>query len=336
MFQRPAILLFLRSIGNIGPTGLDNFLDAATMARREPPMRIQENDSNYVNNRLRLNHLGLLAWLTLALASVAPLPAQTQPAPESDAARERFLREAEIGRVKTLGEGITMSLMLTMEKDGITHEAHAQAIDERKAVHRGNFKTEVNFVDSYKYNIAAYKLSRLLGIPNVPVSVERRVRGERSAVTWWVDDVLFTEKTRHLKKKPIGDRAKWNRQIYILRVFDQLIYNTDRNLGNLLIDKHWRLWFIDHTRAFRPSKDLLLEKQLLRIDRLLLQRLKELDEATLRAEIGAYVEENRIRGLLARRDRIVAFFENKIAKTSEAAVLYDYLSTMEDEDRAAK
>jgi hypothetical protein len=33
-----------------------------------------------------------------------------------------------------------------------------------------------------------------------------------------------------------------------MRAFDQLIYNTDRNLGNLLIDGDWRIWMIDHTR----------------------------------------------------------------------------------------
>jgi len=39
--------------------------------------------------------------------------------------------------------------------------------------------------------------------------------------------------------------------MWVVRLFDQLIYNTDRNLGNLLIDKSWRLWMIDHTRAFK-------------------------------------------------------------------------------------
>ena len=36
-----------------------------------------------------------------------------------------------------------------------------------------------------------------------------------------------------------------------VRMFDQLIYNVDRNLGNLVIDKNWTIWMIDHSRAFR-------------------------------------------------------------------------------------
>ena len=37
----------------------------------------------------------------------------------------------------------------------------------------------------------------------------------------------------------------------LVRVFDQLIGNIDRNVGNLLITSDWRIWAIDHTRAFR-------------------------------------------------------------------------------------
>jgi hypothetical protein len=85
----------------------------------------------------------------------------------------------------------------------------------------------------------------------IPVSVERKVGGKTSAITWWVDDVMMDEMKRTNKKIDPPDRDIWNKQMYVVRVFDQLIYNTDRNLGNLLIDKNWRLWMIDHTRAFR-------------------------------------------------------------------------------------
>ena len=41
----------------------------------------------------------------------------------------------------------------------------------------------------------------------------------------------------------------------IVRLFDQLIYNIDRNLGNLMITNDWTIWAIDHTRAFRTYDD---------------------------------------------------------------------------------
>ena len=42
----------------------------------------------------------------------------------------------------------------------------------------------------------------------------------------------------------------------MLRLFDQLIANIDRNLGNLLIGNDWTIWAIDHTRAFRTHANV--------------------------------------------------------------------------------
>ena len=56
-------------------------------------------------------------------------------------------------------------------------------------------------------------------------------------------------------KKKIGppDLQRWNASMQMVRLFDQLIANTDRNLGNLIITNDWSIWAIDHTRAFRTQ-----------------------------------------------------------------------------------
>ena len=46
-----------------------------------------------------------------------------------------------------------------------------------------------------------------------------------------------------------------------MRVFDELIANTDRNQGNMLIDKQWKLWLIDHTRGFRTTSDRCVSRR---------------------------------------------------------------------------
>jgi hypothetical protein len=107
-------------------------------------------------------------------------------------------------------------------------------------------------------------------------------------------------------------------------VFDQLIFNTDRNLQNLLIDPLWRLWMIDHTRAFRWHTRLRSPRNLERCERRLLAALRGLHEKDLRAAMGAMLERPCIPGLLGRRDRIVEIFEKRIRELGEAAVLYDY------------
>ena len=54
--------------------------------------------------------------------------------------------------------------------------------------------------------------------------------------------------------QPPNDQ-QWQKQVQMMNVFDALIYNTDRNRGNILITPDWRLWMIDHTRAFRRNPD---------------------------------------------------------------------------------
>ena len=52
-----------------------------------------------------------------------------------------------------------------------------------------------------------------------------------------------------------------------MRVFDELIANTDRNVGNLLWTTDGKMWMIDHTRAFRLQPTLKAPQLLQRCDR---------------------------------------------------------------------
>ena len=189
----------------------------------------------------------------------------------------------------------------------------------------GNRGIELNFRDSYKFNIAAYRLDRLLGLNLTPVSVERRVAGKSAAVTWWVDDVMFDQQERKRRKvKPPSDL--YNRQRCIMLVFDQLIFNTDRNMGNILTTQDWKLVMIDHTRAFRIREDLENPTALARCDRVFLDRLKKLDQRTLEKELLPYLRNVEIRPMLKRRDRILKNIEAVIKQPGEDKVLYDYLT----------
>ena len=133
----------------------------------------------------------------------------------------------------------------------------------------------------------------------------------------------MTELDRHKKKMEPPDLKTWNPQMYVCRVFDQLIYNTDRNLGNLVITKDWKIWMIDHTRAFRTMKDLPASANLVQCDRKLLAKLRGLNKDVLTKGLERYLNSLQIDGLLARRDKIVSFFDDQVAKKGEAAVLFD-------------
>jgi hypothetical protein len=244
-------------------------------------------------------------------ASQAPIPAPLQGAAAalSDAEIEAFLQNAKVVRTETIKKGITGSLRATMTDGRITHDAQIQTIDESKREFRSVKGTEFNFRDSWMFNVAAYKLDRLLGLNFVPVSVKRRWKTERAAFTWWVDDVLMDEGDRLSKQVAPPEPRSWNEQMQLVRLFDQLIYNVDRNMGNLLITGDWRVWAIDHTRAFRSHETLKSPESVTRCDSGVLERLKRLDKPTLKRELGDYLDDWQIGSLLARRDRIVSQIE---------------------------
>jgi len=259
-----------------------------------------------------------------ALSAFAQHATEVSPPPKlSRAEMEEFLMNGKVVARKGLSMGITNSQRATLDDGKLKHDAHIQTVDIQKASFQTATKTELNFRDSYKFNMAAYELDKLLELNMVPVSVERKVGGDMAAVTWWVDDALMTELDRHKKKMGPPDPSTWNPQMYVCRVFDQLIYNTDRNLGNLVITKDWKIWMIDHTRAFRTMKDLPSPANLAQCDRKLLAKLRGLNKDVLTKGLERYLNSLQIGSLLARRDKIVTFFDGQIAKKGEAAVLFD-------------
>jgi hypothetical protein len=250
--------------------------------------------------------------------------AQAQTSPTQSLTPEQmetFLLHAKIEKMRAAGGGVTDSKRATLSDGTLTHDAHLQFIDESATTFSAGKASEVNFKDSYRYNIAGYQIARLLGL-KVPMSVERKIEGKPAAVTWWVDDVLMDEKAREKNGAHSPDPLRFGRQVQTMRIFDELIQNKDRNQGNILWTKNWDLWMIDHTRAFRIGKDLMNPKQLVRCDRALYTNLRALTRESVAAAVGSSLMGQEIDALMARRDAIVKLFTQRIAQLGEAVVLY--------------
>ncbi len=262
---------------------------------------------------MRVSVRTAFAWVALAAALLAQAPPQaSQAAPQlataaslSDAQIEEFLLKANVVKTRGASKGITGSIRATLSDGRITHDAHIQTIDERKAQFVSDKGTEFNFRDSWTFNVAGYKVDRLIGMNMVPVSVSRRWRSQEAAYTWWLDDVLMDEGDRLKKKIQPPSSAAWNQQMQLVRMFDQLIANVDRNMGNLMITRDWRVWAIDHTRAFRTYNTLATPANVTRADRVVVERLKALDRETLKAATDKYLSSFEIDALLKRRDAII-------------------------------
>jgi hypothetical protein len=106
-----------------------------------------------------------------------------------------------------------------------------------------------------------------------------------------------------------------------MRVFMELVHDTDRNLGNVLISPEWRVIMLDFTRAFRlwPT---IRANELPRIDRALLGKLEGLTEEGVTEATKEYLPGGEIAAVMKRRDLIVEHFRARVKQLGEARVLY--------------
>ena len=134
--------------------------------------------------------------------------------------------------------------------------------------------------------------------------------------------LTLTEEERERKKIQPKDVEHWKRQMLVMHVFDSLVYNTDRNLGNILLDENGKIWMIDHTRAFRRQTDLRNPKMLVQCERHLWEKLRTLDEALVKARLKPFLHDYEIDPLLKRHRKLVEHFQGQIAQQGEAQVLF--------------
>jgi hypothetical protein len=161
-------------------------------------------------------------------------------------------------------------------------------------VHRG-------FRESYKSEIAAYELDKLLKMDMVPPSVDRQLQASNGAAQLWVEDVVDA---RDAGSPDEANRAHWEGQLVRMTMFDTLIGNRERNLRNMLRDREWNLMLIDHSRAFGTGTELL--HTLSRIDQDYWAKIESLTRNQLDAALHAWLDEAQIEAILDRRERMRA------------------------------
>ena len=207
-----------------------------------------------------------------------------------------------------VGKGINGSKKAMLTARGRSHSAHISGWTSTCLCSRAKMAPEEReFKDSWKFNIAAYRLAKLLRLTHmVPVSVEREVDGMPASIDWWVDNVAMDEKSASgegTSSRPTSPH--WNQQMDTIRIFDQLIYNMDRSQENLLITRDWSVWMIDHTRAFRKWPTLRNPAAITHCTPELLAALKSLRRSDVARETAPYLTAEEIDGLMTRRDLIL-------------------------------
>ena len=235
----------------------------------------------------------------------------------SDDVLERWLAEAEIVSVEELDSGITEPQRITLRKDGVELRAVFKQLSTDFGIE--DRRRAIDEADRFEYEIAAYRLDRLLGLDMLPVTVARTIGGHRGILQFWIDESINLRQMLERKLAPAGwcDTAA---QYNLMNVFDFLIHNTDRTQENALFTRDWMLVLIDHSRAFAtPTKaPRLLYQNGVYVPPALAARLAALDRPSLDAALAPYLRRQQIDALLKRRDRLLR--EYRVAPASGRAV----------------
>ena len=258
--------------------------------------------------------------ILLLLAAAAEAQVNSQIIQGSEL--ENFLLKAEFVEAKTLSVGITGPKKVKLVLDGETRYGVWKTVDEYKSLMKfDGGRVDVDFQDSWKSEIAAYEIDKIIGLNMVPATVERTYKGEKGSLQFWVDSLMTEAEHQKTKAKP-ANPILFNELMYKTRLFDNMVYNTDRNLGNLLITKDWELVLIDHSRAFRPQSMLKSPKDLVRFSRSMLEGISKLTLENLTAKAGKYLPEPQIQGLLKRRNEILTLAKKSAAEKGETETYY--------------
>ena len=261
----------------------------------------------------------------MAAAQAAPQPG-TAPAPARSLTVDEqitFLKTARVESSRKIGKGITGALRVVLTDGSRTHEAAFQSVAEEPRFDGRKRAGELRFTDHYRYNIAAWRLASHLGLgAMMPATVERDIAGKRGALSWWVDDVLMDEAEREAKDLQPSDVRSFARQRQRMAVFAELVRDTDRNKGNVVYTKDWRVIMLDFTRAFRLDTPLRSPSLLAVCDRALLAAMRALTRDDLNRVLDHAVTGDEAKAIMTRRDLLVAHFDRLIAERGEKVVLY--------------
>jgi hypothetical protein len=248
--------------------------------------------------------------------------------PEEIAEREKwekFLKEAKIVEASqplSEREAVTKPWRLKLEKDGVVKYGWWKNVEGRAK----------GFLDNWKWEIAAYRLDKLLELNMVPPYEEIRFRGNRGACSFEVEYMMkYREKQDQNIPCPPRYINGYNRATYLSKAWDNLIANEDRNWGDILITEDWRLILIDHSRAFRTSKKFTKNlvhtregkiEPIKELPRAFIEKLKSLDFEIIRKAVGEYLTDKEINAVLIRRNLILQEVDRLIEKFGEDSFLY--------------
>lgn len=216
---------------------------------------------------------------------------------------ERALREAEVTAIAPIGIGVTRPSKVDLEW---TYSPGSAPLHFAAVFKPITWQREPTRRESYQAEVAAYRLSRFLGLDRVPPTVVRDIGKERGSLQLWVEHARPFSTLLEQGTSP-GQPLVYARERARMRLFDSLLCNPDRNTGNFLVAESSHLILIDHSRSLvapSPAHRKMIEAPP-RVEPLLIEALARLDEVALDELLADVLGKSDRKLLLHRRDRIL-------------------------------
>ncbi len=273
----------------------------------------------------------VLTAIALLLSAAVP-PAVAQFTPEELRQRpvwEELLKTAPILRSEEVGEGVTRPYAVYLKKGAA----------EQKACWKNPSGIRDGFLEGWQYEIAAYRLDKLIGLDMVPPAVEREFEGRPGALSFWATSECSLLQVQEEKIEiPKDALPRVDNMKYLARAWDCLVGNEDRTQQNVLYTKDWRTILIDHSRAFRSDREftdrLMFGKNGIkksadgrpflfrRLPRSFVEKVKALDFEGIKAAVGPYLSDQEIAAILLRKTLLLAEIDGLVKESGRDKVLY--------------
>ena len=219
--------------------------------------------------------------------------------------------------------------IVSVEKEKIPGRTEAWKItlDDGKIVRRGHFKhvrdnRPTLIPDSYKYEIAAYELHKLVDLKSMPPIVEREIEGIKGSLQFRIENCFPLDDLKRKKIEP-PDPEAFENDLEEINVFENLTFCERKELDDVLIhEEDWKVYRVDFSEAFSPTPELIPGQKVTRCSKKLFQNLQKIEDDAIKAKLKLYLNDEEIKTLLIRKKIILDKIKQLIEEKGEESVLF--------------
>lgn len=239
---------------------------------------------------------------------------ETDPAEQNREEVEYYLMNAAVINVnKGAVPGRTAAWTVELDDGEIKRRAMFKTIDAQRPA---------SLPESYKYELAAYALDKLLDFQRLPPTLEREIEDTRGSLQVRIENCMGLDKQRREEITPPNPQALSN-ALEEINVFENLVYSLREELDDILIQiESWRVFRVDFSEAFEPSLDLIPDQQITRCSEKLFNNLQSLSDDVIKVRLESYLNDDEMSALLTRKALIIETVKKLIQEKGKTAVLF--------------